>query len=102
MVYDTKWSSDLQSPSITLKYIVEEHGWHATQAGLVGNRAIPSTGLWNVVLAMERAFPVLLSPGVDAVRSQEASSMGTVSKLWIQQVFQVLLLSENACQRIDV
>ncbi|KAK9917040.1 hypothetical protein WJX75_000268 [Coccomyxa subellipsoidea] len=59
-----------------------------TEAGLVGNRAIPSTGLWNVVLAMERAFPVLLSPGVDAVRSQEASGMGSVSKLWIQQAAQ--------------
>ncbi len=39
-----------------------------------------------MVLAMERAFPLLMSPGVDAVRHQENNGIGLVSQLWVQQV----------------
>lgn len=59
---------------------------HDAQAGLVGNRAIPAASLWNVVLAMERAFPVLMGPGVDAVRPHEDRGQQVLCQLWIQQV----------------
>lgn len=45
---------------------------------------------------MERAFPVLMSPGVDAVRSQQAVGLEAVSRLWIQQVFHRLCLQRPA------
>ena len=61
-----------------------------TQDGLVGNRVIPSLGLWGVVLAMERAFPILLSPGVDLVRASHQPSAQSMEELWIQQVLPCL------------
>lgn len=56
------------------------------QEGLVGNRVIPAARLWNVVLAMERAFPVLISPGVDAVKASAGSTDQGLEELWILQV----------------
>jgi hypothetical protein len=35
---------------------------------------------------MERAYPVLISPGVDAVRRHEAEGQRILTQLWIQQV----------------
>jgi hypothetical protein len=58
---------------------------HMPQEGLVGNRVIPALGLWNVVRAMERAFPVLMSPGMDAVTSSAGASAQGLEELWIQQ-----------------
>lgn len=55
----------------------------------MGNRALPSTSVWEVVLAMEKAFPVLLSPSVDAVRMMgESQHLMTeaLAILWVQKV----------------
>ena len=56
------------------------------QDGLVGNRVIPALGLWGVVLAMERAFPILMSPGVDLVKASCGASAQSMEELWVQQV----------------
>lgn len=55
----------------------------------MGNRALPSTSVWAVVLAMEKAFPVLMGPGVDAVRTMTYSQQLTsesLALLWVKQV----------------
>ena len=57
----------------------------------MGNRAIPPLGLWGVVLAMERAFPVLMSPSVDLAKGSCNASAQGVEELWIQQALPCLL-----------
>ncbi len=55
----------------------------------MGNRALRSTNVWEVVLAMEKAFPVLLSPSVDTVRMiGESQHLVTeaLAILWILKV----------------
>lgn len=54
----------------------------------MGNRAVRSATLWPVVLAMEKAFPVLMSPAVDAVRtvaSSEHLTDGLLATVWVKK-----------------
>jgi len=56
---------------------------------MVGNRALPTKKLWAVVQAMEKAFPVLMSPSVDAVRAMTDDlhlTAEALALLWIQKV----------------
>ena len=60
-----------------------------TQDGLEGNRAVPAADVWAMIHAMEKAFPVLMSPAVDAVRAMTASSHlpeESLALLWVQKV----------------
>ena len=55
----------------------------------MGNRALRSATLWPVVLAMEKAFPVLMSPAADAVRrvaSSEHLTDALLAFMWVQKV----------------
>ena len=57
----------------------------------MGNRAVPAANVWAVVQAMEKAFPVLMSPAVDAVRAMTAALHPTaeaLALLWIQKASQ--------------
>lgn len=54
----------------------------------MGNRALPSATLWPVVLAMEKAFPVLMSPAADAVRraaSSEHLTDALLASMWVHK-----------------
>ena len=54
---------------------------------------------------MERAFPVLISPGVDAVTASAGSSVQGLEELWILQAKRICLLmgsypcSTDGCRR---
>ena len=55
----------------------------------MGNRALRSATLWPVVLAIEKAFPVLMSPAADAVRrvaSSEHLTDALLAFMWVQKV----------------
>ena len=55
----------------------------------MGNRAVPAANVWTIVLAMEKAFPVLISPAVDAVRAMTDGlhlTAEALALLWIQKV----------------
>ncbi len=57
----------------------------------MGNRSVPAANVWAMVQAMEKAFPVLMSPAVDAVRAMTAASHPTaeyLALLWVQKVSQ--------------
>ena len=57
----------------------------------MGNRAVPAASVWAMVQAMEKAFPVLLSPTADAVRALTDGLHPTAESsalLWIKKVSQ--------------
>ena len=74
-----------------------EYGVCVLQEGLVGNRVITAARLWDVVLAMQRAFPVLISPGVDAVTASAGSSAQGLEELWVLQVSYILIRVVVSC-----
>ena len=61
---------------------------NAVQEGLKGNRVVEPS-LWALVLALERAFPVLLGPTMAAVRLRlpdAALQPEQALRLWLLQV----------------
>ena len=67
----------------------------------MGNRAVPAANVWAVVQAMEKAFPVLMSPAVDAVRASESGLYPTsesLALLWVQKASPAGLISVEVSQ----
>ena len=67
----------------------------------MGNRSVPAGSVWAVVQAMEKAFPVLMSPAVDAVRASESGLHPTsesLALLWVQKASPAGLISMEVPQ----